>query len=76
MIVIPVFWKQKHGEQQLIFDLAEEIVSDLRKGGVSCDSDTTNELTPGQKYRNWCVAGSAGWGPGAGGGSLGGGGGV
>lgn len=27
----------------------------LRALGVKCDTDTTTELTPGQKFRSWCV---------------------
>jgi hypothetical protein len=53
VIVIPVFWKQKNAEQEAVFRVTEDIVGELRGAGVCCDSDTTNELTPGQKYRNW-----------------------
>lgn len=53
VIIIPVFWKQKHAEQDSIFQLADRIQADLRAAGIRCDCDTTNELTPGQKYRNW-----------------------
>ena len=31
------------------------LVQLLRGAGVKADSDTTNELTPGQKMRHWCV---------------------
>ena len=27
----------------------------LRNLGVKCDTDTTTELTPAQKFRHWCV---------------------
>ena len=27
----------------------------LRGLGVKCDTDTTTELTPGQKFRHWCA---------------------
>ncbi len=32
----------------------------LRGLGVKCDTDTTTELTPGQKFRHWCAASAAG----------------
>ncbi|EFN51249.1 hypothetical protein CHLNCDRAFT_141275 [Chlorella variabilis] len=53
VIIIPIVWNKKVGEKASILASAEKIQELLRGAGVKADSDTTNELTPGQKMRHW-----------------------
>lgn len=53
MVVIPVFWKQKKAEQAAVFRKVEQAVEQLREAGAYCVSDTTNELMPGEKFKQW-----------------------
>lgn len=53
VVVIPVFWKQKKAEQAAVFRKVEQAVEQLREAGAYCVSDTTNELMPGEKFKQW-----------------------
>jgi hypothetical protein len=53
VILIPIFWNRKLGEKNAVLEATEGIQAMLREAGIKCDTDTTNELTPGQKMRHW-----------------------
>jgi hypothetical protein len=54
---VPIFWNKKVAEKTAVLEAAERVQALLRGAGVKCDTDTTTELTPGQKMRSWCGGG-------------------
>lgn len=52
-IVIPIAWKKNEKDAKAVQRATEAVVQLLRDAGVKADIDSTTELTPGQKMRNW-----------------------
>ncbi|KAI7841491.1 hypothetical protein COHA_004884 [Chlorella ohadii] len=53
LIIVPIVWQKKKQEAAAVLGAAEKVQELLRGLGVKCDTDTTTELTPGQKFRHW-----------------------
>ncbi|PRW39064.1 plastidal glycolate glycerate translocator chloroplastic [Chlorella sorokiniana] len=53
LIIVPIIWQKKRQEAAAVLGAAEKVQELLRGLGVKCDTDTTTELTPGQKFRHW-----------------------
>ena len=53
VIVIPIFWNRKPEEKEQVIAAAQKIVESLQRGGLTSGIDTTNALSPGQKFKYW-----------------------
>ncbi|KAK9866808.1 hypothetical protein WJX84_009876 [Apatococcus fuscideae] len=53
VIVVPIYWNRKKEEKAQVVAAAGRVEKVLQDAGVSCGIDTTNKLTPGQKFRFW-----------------------
>ena len=50
---MPIYWNRKKEEKAQVVAAAGRVEKVLQDAGVSCGIDTTNKLTPGQKFRFW-----------------------
>ncbi|PSC70038.1 proline-tRNA ligase [Micractinium conductrix] len=53
LIIVPIVWQKRASEMKTVMLAVEKVQELLRELGVKCDTDTTTELTPGQKFRAW-----------------------
>ena len=50
---MPIFWNRKPEEKEQVIAAAEKIAEMLKESGIDCGIDTTNAMSPGQKYAYW-----------------------
>jgi hypothetical protein len=50
---VPIWWNTREREKEAVLAAAERVQGVLRGAGIQCDTDTTNQHTPGQKFRYW-----------------------
>lgn len=55
VIIVPIFWNKKKEEKAGVIAAAERVERLLTGAGIAAGTDTTNPLTPGQKFKYWCV---------------------
>lgn len=53
VIVIPIFWNRKPEEKEEVIAAAQEIEKLLASAGLQTGVDTTNAMSPGQKFAYW-----------------------
>ncbi|GAB4813720.1 hypothetical protein N2152v2_000766 [Parachlorella kessleri] len=53
VIIVPIYWQKKQEESDQVLEAAQQAQQILRDVNIKCDTDTTNERTPGQKFRYW-----------------------
>lgn len=53
VIVVPIFWNRKPAEKASVIRAANKIVAILQGQGLTSGMDTTNSLSPGQKFEFW-----------------------
>ncbi|KAK9821490.1 hypothetical protein WJX74_002112 [Apatococcus lobatus] len=53
VIVVPIYWNRKKEEKAQVLAAAGRVEKVIQDAGVTCGIDTTNKLTPGQKFRFW-----------------------
>ena len=53
VIVVPVFWNRKPDEKAAVIKAAQAVVELLQAADIQAGIDTTNAMSPGQKYRFW-----------------------
>jgi hypothetical protein len=51
--VVPIFWNRKPEEKAQVIHAAEAAVKLLEAAGLTTGSDTTNAMSPGQKFAYW-----------------------
>ena len=51
--MVPVFWNRKPDEKAAVIKAAQAVVELLQATGIRAGMDTTNAMSPGQKYRFW-----------------------
>jgi len=53
VIVVPIFWNRKPDEKAQVIRAAEAAVKVLKAAGLTTGMDTTNAMSPGQKFAYW-----------------------
>ena len=53
VIVVPIFWNRKPEEKAHVIRAAEAVVKLLEAAGLTTGADTTNAMSPGQKFAYW-----------------------
>eukprot|EP00884_Botryococcus_braunii_P019290 jgi/Botrbrau1/6044/Bobra.0042s0027.1 len=53
VIIVPIYWNKKAEEKALVINAAERVAQLLGAANVATGLDTTNQLTPGQKFKYW-----------------------
>lgn len=54
VIIVPIYWNRKREEKAQVLAAAGRVEKVIKDAGVTCGIDSTNKLTPGQKFRFWC----------------------
>lgn len=55
VIIVPIFWNKNKEEKASVISSAERVERLLTGAGITAGVDTTNPMTPGQKFKYWCV---------------------
>ncbi len=53
VIIVPIYWNRKKEEKAQVLAAAARVEKVLQDAAISCGVDSTNKLTPGQKFRFW-----------------------
>ena len=53
IIVVPIYWNRKPEEKAEVVQGAQQVVDLITTAGIQVGMDTTNALSPGQKFAHW-----------------------
>ncbi|KAA8492371.1 Proline--tRNA ligase [Porphyridium purpureum] len=53
VVVIPIYWRNKSGQRELVLPYAEECTRAFEKAGLRVWMDARNRYLPGEKMRHW-----------------------
>lgn len=53
VIVVPIFWNIRQDEKAKVVNSASQALKLLEDAGVKAGMDTSDSMTPGQKFSHW-----------------------